>query len=146
MSSDLSLFSIIFFSFSGKNTIGVMILEFFLVYIIGAGLYGLLEIIWRGWTHWTMLLCGGACFTLMYIISGSSLPMLVKSILSALVISTVEFSAGCLVNITFGWHVWDYSDRAYNILGQVCPLFSLLWFALSVPGLYLCSGLRKLLA
>ena len=38
----------IFFSFSGKNTIGVMILEFFLVYIIGAGLYGLLEIIWRG--------------------------------------------------------------------------------------------------
>ena len=135
----------IFFAICGKNTIGVIVLEFLLVYIIGAGLYGLLEVIWRGWTHWTMLLCGGACFTLMYIISGSTLPLLMKCLLSALVISTVEFSAGYLVNITFGWHVWDYSDRAFNILGQVCPLFSLIWLGLSLPGLYLCNGLRRLL-
>lgn len=145
MSSNFSLFPMIFFSFCGENIIGVMDLEFLLVYIIGAGLYGLLELIWRGWTHWTMLLCGGACFTLMYIIGGSTLPLLIKCLLSAIVISTVEFSAGYLVNITLGWHIWDYSDRAYNILGQVCPLFSLLWFVLSVPGLYLCSGLRRLL-
>ena len=121
-------------------------MEFLLVYIIGAGLYGLLELIWRGWTHWTMLVCGGVCFTLMYIISDFALPLWAKCIFCAFVISTVEFGAGCLVNITLGWNVWDYSDRAYNILGQICPLFSLIWLALSVPGMYLCSGLRKLLA
>ena len=145
MSRGFYPFSMIFSSFAGKIVMGVMVLEFLLVYIIGAGLYGLLELLWRGWTHWTMLLCGGACFTLMYIISAGALPLLTKCLLSALAISTVEFSTGCLVNITLGWHIWDYSDRAFNILGQVCPLFSLLWFGLSVPGLYLCGGLRKLL-
>ena len=31
-----------------------------------------------------------------------------------------------------------------NLLGQICPQFLLLWLALSVPGLWLCSGLRRL--
>lgn len=136
----------IFFTFSGKIIIGVIFLDFLLVYIIGAGLYGLLELLWRGWTHWTMLLCGGACFTLMYLISGFAVPLWAKCLLSALMISTVEFGTGYLVNITLGWNVWDYSDRAFNIMGQICPMFSLIWLVLSVPGIYLCGGLRRLLA
>lgn len=121
-------------------------MDFLLVYIIGAGLYGLIELLWRGWTHWTMLVCGGACFTLMYLISGFAVPLWAKCLLSALVISTVEFCTGYLVNITLGWNVWDYSDRAFNIMGQICPMFSLIWLVLSVPGIYLCSGLRRLFA
>ena len=31
-------------------------MEYLVVYLSGAALYGLLELSWRGWTHWTMLL------------------------------------------------------------------------------------------
>ena len=41
-------------------------MEMIAVYVTGGLLYGLIELLWRGWTHWSMLLCGGACFALMY--------------------------------------------------------------------------------
>lgn len=129
-----------YLKFFGKNNS----MEIIIVYAVGALAYGLIEILFRGYTHWSMLLCGGLCFTLMYLISSSSLPLFAKCAVCALAISAVEFCAGCLVNITLGWHIWDYSDRALNIMGQVCPLFTMLWFFLSIPGLKLCDALRQI--
>ena len=117
-------------------------MEYLVVYLSGAALYGLLELSWRGWTHWTMLLCGGFCFSLMYLISAASLPLWRKCLLCAAAITTVEFFTGCLVNLRLGWQVWDYSTQPGNLLGQVCPLFCFLWFLLSLPVLLLCGWLR----
>ena len=118
--------------------------EYFSVFIVGGLLYGAAEIIWRGWTHWTMVLCGGLCFTLMYLIGLSTLPLYKKCILSAAAITTVEFFTGCLVNLTLKWQVWDYSDLPLNLMGQICPQFLLVWLILSVPGLAICSALRRI--
>lgn len=120
-------------------------MEYILIYLSGAALYGLLELFWRGWTHWTMLLCGGACFLLMYLIQPFPLPLWRKCVLSASAITTVEFYTGCIVNLALGWQVWDYSCLPWNLLGQICPQFLLLWLALSPPGLWLCSRLRRLI-
>ena len=30
-------------------------------------------------------------------------------------------------------NVWDYSDRKFNLMGQICPLYSALWFLLCIP-------------
>ena len=117
-------------------------MEYLLVYLSGAALYGLMELCWRGWTHWSMLLCGGSCFTLMYFVSMSALPLWRKCLLSAAAITTVEFFTGCLVNLRLGWNVWDYSARPGNLLGQICPLFCFLWLLLSGPVLLLCGWLR----
>lgn len=119
-------------------------METLLIYILGAGLYGLIEIIWRGWTHWTMLLCGGLCFTLMYLVSGSELSLFKKWVLSTCLITTVEFLTGCIVNLGLHWQVWDYSSMRFNLLGQICPQFILMWFLLSIPGMGLCQLLRRL--
>ena len=122
------------------------VLEYGGVFTAGGLGYGGLELLWRGRTHWSMLLCGGACFTGMYIISSAAIPLWAKCLLSAALITAIEFCTGYLVNIILGWHVWDYSNRPLNIMGQVCPLFSFLWLLLSIPGIALCSGIRKLLA
>lgn len=119
-------------------------MEYLLVYILGGLLYAAMELLWRGWTHWTMVLCGGLCFLIMYRISMTALPMPGKCLLSAAAITLVEFLAGCLLNLRLGWAVWDYSDLPLNLLGQVCPQFLLLWLALSIPGLALCQMLRRL--
>ena len=119
--------------------------EYIFIFSLGSFLYGLTEVLWRGWTHWSMLLCGGLCFTLMYIISRSSLPVIKKCILSSAAIAVVEFYAGCILNIILHWNIWDYSDIPYNILGQICPRFLFFWFLLSFPGVALCSGLSRLM-
>ena len=121
-------------------------MELLPVFALGSILYGLTEIMWRGWTHWTMLLCGGLCFTLMYLVSGSELSLFKKWLLSTCIITTVEFVAGCIVNLRLHWQIWDYSSMPFNLFGQICPQFILMWFVLSIPGTALCSLLRRLFA
>ena len=36
--------------------------EKIVLFSIGAMGYGLIEILWRGYTHWSMLTAGGICF------------------------------------------------------------------------------------
>lgn len=118
--------------------------EYVTVFAIGGLMYGLLELIWRSWTHYTMLICGGFCFTLMYIISRAELSLAKKCVVSAAVITTVEFATGCVVNLWLGLHVWDYSAQRLDLMGQICPRFTLLWLLLSVPGLWLCGKIRRM--
>jgi len=110
----------------------------------GALLYGMLELIWRGHTHWTMLLLGGICFAVMYYIECSTgFSHIRKCAFSALFITLAELVTGIIVNIILGWGVWDYSDEFLNVAGQICPLFSLLWFVLCIPGIWLCAVLKN---
>ena len=51
---------------------------------------------------------------------------------------------GFFVNILLAWNVWDYSDQAIHLFGQICPLYSALWFLLCIPCLYLCRAIRRL--
>ncbi|MCH5184991.1 MAG: hypothetical protein J1F64_02580 [Oscillospiraceae bacterium] len=103
------------------------------IFCIGAGGYTIIELLYRGYTHWTMTLTGGICLLLLYRIfrrmRGRSL--LVKGLAGAGVITCVEFAVGCIVNIYFKWNVWDYSGMYMDILGQVCLYYSCMWFLLS---------------
>jgi uncharacterized membrane protein len=116
------------------------------VFLSGAAIYGTIEMLSRGWTHWSMLLAGGICMTIMYHIANRAhYPIWQKWVLSAAVITTVEFLLGVFFNMHLNWHIWDYSSRAYNLLGQICPAYSCIWLALSVPGIWICGKLYSLL-
>ena len=105
--------------------------------------YGALELLWRGRTHWTMLLAGGVCACLVWRVSGTRWPRWQKCAAAGALITTVEFLTGILVNLRLGWNVWDYSGRRFHLLGQICPLYTALWTALSVPLLRLCAMFGK---
>ena len=109
--------------------------EIFLIYSIGFVGYGLLEIVWRGFTHWTMSLTGGFCFLTIYFIEKhlGFYPLWKKCVLGAVVITTIEFLVGVSVNLILGWNVWDYSGIPLNLFGQVCLLYTMLWFFLCIP-------------
>ncbi|HHU23136.1 MAG TPA: hypothetical protein GXZ52_06975 [Clostridiales bacterium] len=122
----------------------MLFFEMVTVYALGAMSYGAIELIWRGFTHWTMPLTGGLCFLFLYLIATRfHVPLWKKWVLSAAVITTVEFLVGLIVNIKLGWRVWDYSDRAFNLMGQICLLFTFYWFLLAIPGVGVCGQLRK---
>ncbi len=111
------------------------------VFTAGAAGYTCAEIIWRGWTHWTMALTGGLCVLgVHYINKKSESNFLVKTLKSTALITGAEFAVGCIVNKLLHWGVWDYSEMPLNILGQICPQYILLWIPLSALAL-LVSGL-----
>ena len=114
------------------------------VFVLGGGAYGLMEILFRGHTHWTMLVTGGACaLTLFYLREWLlAQPLAVSALAGAIIITVYELAVGLLVNVKFGWHVWDYSGQPGNVLGQICPTFTAIWFV--VCFLFL-SGVRLLM-
>ena len=50
--------------------------------------------------------------------------------LCAALVTVTEFAAGLILNIWLGLGIWDYSGLRWNLLGQICPQFAALWFAL----------------
>ena len=69
-------------------------------------------------------------------------PLAVSALAGAVIITVYELAVGLLVNVKFGWHVWDYSAQPGNVLGQICPTFTAIWFV--VCFLFL-SGVRLLM-
>ncbi len=110
----------------------------------GAVIYGLAEVLFRGHTHWTMAVTGGAAFLALYVIN-TRVPIgsvLLRCVIGCFVITAAEFAVGCVVNRWLGWAVWDYSHRPLNVLGQICPQFSAFWFGLSLPAYWLSELLH----
>lgn len=107
----------------------------FIIYLIGSLGYSAIELMWRGMTHWTMSVTGGVCFVFIYNINikFKKTAVWLKCLLGSGIITAVEFSVGYIVNIILKWNVWDYAGRPGNIMGQVCPLYTFLWFLLCIP-------------
>ena len=118
------------------------IIKYTIIYTIGGLLYGLTELLFRGHTHWSMLVAGGVCFVFLYLITTKSRDAAWKKcVMGGAVITTVEFVTGGIVNLGLGWNVWDYSGHPLNLLGQICLLFTFLWMLLSLPAMWLCRFL-----
>mgnify|MGYP004612894943 CR=1 FL=1 len=125
---------------------GKRFLEYISAGIVGAGAYSLIEVIWRGFTHWTMALTGGLCLALIYAIGSEyeSTALWKRCLTGCLVITTAELWVGFVVNILLGWGVWSYSGRFMNFHGLICPLYTFLWFLLCIPANFVCGGMRRL--
>lgn len=119
---------------------------FILLFIGGAAYYGI-EVMARGFSHWTMFIVGGICFILIGIINEITLriPLVRQMLLSSIIITMIEFISGCILNLWLGWNIWDYSDELGNILGQICVKHSIYWFLLSSIGIVLDDYIRYFL-
>lgn len=114
--------------------------EYIAAFLFGFFAYCFFEIAVRGRTHWTMGILGGMTLCVLYRMEHSlHEPRWVCALLGAGFVTAAEFTVGVFDNLIMGWQVWDYSDRAFNILGQICPLFSALWFLLCLMALRVCG-------
>ena len=113
------------------------------LFAIGGVGYGLLEILWRGKTHWSMVLTGGGCFlSLIKLFEKTArLPTALKCVAGSAVITAEEFVSGCIFNRALKLNVWDYSHNRFNYKGQICLLYSTLWGLLCLPVQKLCKAL-----
>ena len=118
---------------------------FCILIIIGGTSYGLIELLWRKKTHWSMVLTGGICFSILYRIFRfvEDCSLIIKCCIGSVVITICELLSGFLFNFRLGLNVWDYSDRKFHFCGQICALYSFLWGLLSIPIIGLCSLLHR---
>ena len=65
-------------------------------------------------------------------------------LIGSLIITAIELIFGIVFNRLLKLSVWDYSDMPFNLLGQVCPLFSFDWLLLCAPISYLSKKFEKL--
>ena len=112
---------------------------------IGGLVYIMIELAFRGRSHWTMFIVGGLCFWMIGLINEIipwEMPIWKQCIIGAVIVTIVELLSGCIINLGLGWNVWDYSNMPLNFLGQVCLPFSLLWVLISAVAIVLDDYLR----
>lgn len=109
--------------------------KYIMLFMIGSMGYGLMETLFRGFTHWTMIVTGGFVFIVLYYVNSKNenAPLWQKAFVGAFIITMIELAVGCVVNLWLDWNVWDYSGYSYNFLGQICLAFTTLWFFLCIP-------------
>ena len=122
-----------------------MIKKYLLLGGIGGTVYVLLEMLWRGYSHWTMFLLGAVCFILIGLVNEVfewDTPLILQMFCGCAIITALEFITGCIVNLWLGWDVWDYSRYKFNVLGQISLRSSVGWYFLSLVGIVLDDYIR----
>lgn len=120
-------------------------LKYLFLFLFGGFTYGGIEILFRGYSHISMFIAGGLCFILIGLLNEVlpwNLSLISQMVISALIITTVELITGLIVNVWLNLNVWDYSSLPYNVAGQICLLFTNIWFLLSLPAILLDDYLR----
>lgn len=121
--------------------------KYHILLLVGGTAYYVIEVLARGFSHWTMFLVGGICFILIGLINEITpqIALLKQMGISAIIITLIEFISGCILNIWLGLNIWDYTDEPFNLLGQINLKHSLYWFLLSSVGIIIDDYIRYLL-
>lgn len=103
-----------------------------LLFYLGGMCYCGLELLWRGRTHGSMFLLGGACFLMLGRVGVLRMNIVSRAVLGGVLITVGELVVGLLVNR--GFQVWDYRSMPMNFCGQICLLYTMFWMMLSPVG------------
>lgn len=121
------------------------ILKYLLLFVIGGCLYYYIEVLMRGWSHWSMFVLGGMCFLFISVQNKISWwdQKLYKQLLRCVTfILCGEFVTGCMVNLWLGWRVWDYTSRPFQLMGQICLPMAFFFGILALGGIWLDNKIR----
>ena len=119
--------------------------EYLLLWALGGTIYYTFEVVFRGFSHWSMFLLGGFCLVF-FAQQGRGWvkwedPLWIQVVRCVLFVTAGEFITGIIVNKWLGWNVWDYSDQPLQLFGQICAPFAVIFSGLCVLGLFLSAYL-----
>ena len=102
------------------------------LFYLGGFAYMTLEFVWRGRSHGSMFLLGGACFLILGALR--RIPLALRPVAGAAAITVLELLT-----------VWDYRNMPGQYRGQICLVYSLLWIPVSLLGIGLYAAAERLL-
>ena len=106
----------------------------FILWFCMGMIYLTIEGLWRGWTNIVMLPIGGFCGVAIGALNQSpafyKAKMVWQCLIGAVIVLTVEFISGIILNVWLKLGIWDYTGKFGNIAGQICAQYGILWFLL----------------
>lgn len=126
-----------------------------LLWTWGGTMYFLLEVCYKTFSgrpeaiSWTMLVL--AIFLCVPVERcGAELswrtPLWLQALGCAAAVTAAELGAGLILNVWLGLGVWDYSHLPFNLWGQICPAYFLLWWVLCLLFIPVFDWLRFVVA
>ena len=120
--------------------------EYAFLWGLGGCLYYSFELLFRGFSHWTMFLLGGISL-LFCTIQGQILrwedPLWIQILRCTVFVVSLEFITGIIVNKWMGLAIWDYTGLPLQLFGQICLPFAVIFsglcaFAILAGGYLAC--------
>ena len=115
-------------------------IEYLFFWILGGCMYYSFELLFRGFSHWSMFVLGGICFVFFFI-QGKMVhwndPLWRQILRCVVFVTSLEFITGIIVNKWMHWNVWDYSRLPFNIFGQICVPIMIIFSGLCAIGIVL---------
>lgn len=111
-----------------------LLFKYAVLFTIMGGMYCIIEVLWRGYTHYSMFILAGICGVCIGLVNevlSYTTPIWLQALIGAVIVLTGEFICGCICNLWLGLNIWDYSDMPFNVLGQICLPFAVAWVFLS---------------
>lgn len=127
------------------NKIIKSVFKYLILGNIGGIIYVFIELLYRGFSHWTMYIVAAISFILIGLINeyiSWDMKLWKQMLIGACIVTFMEFVSGYIINIKLGWQVWDYSNLPLNVIGQVCLPFSIIWFFISLAAILVDDYLR----
>lgn len=121
------------------------IFKYFILGIIGGSAYIMIEMLYRKHSHWSMFYVAFFAFILIGLINeyiNWDVKLWKQMLIGSGIVTGLEFISGYILNIKLGWHIWDYSNVPFNIMGQICLPFSIAWFFISLIAIVADDYLR----
>ena len=112
--------------------------QFLFFLTTGGCIYYAVEILFRGFSHWTMFLLGGICFLFFYmqgIATGWSEALWIQTLRATIFVVSMEFITGIIVNKYLAMNVWDYDNMPFHVFGQICLPFAVIFSGLCAMGI-----------
>lgn len=126
-----------------KNTLNFF--KYLLIWEVGGLVYYLIEILYRGFSHPSMFILGGACLIFIGLLNEIytfDMYFELQILIGDAIVLVLEFITGVIVNIILKLNVWDYTNMPFNILGQICPQFAILWIPVIATAILLDDWIR----
>ena len=118
--------------------------EYFFLWILGGAFYYAFEMIFRGFSHWTMFVLGGICmvfFAFQGRVTNFKEPLWRQVLRCTVFVIACEFITGIIVNKWLHLNVWDYSNQPLQLFGQICLPFAIIFSGLCAMGILLSGYL-----
>lgn len=121
-----------------------VISEYLFLWAAGGSIYYCVELVFRGFSHWSMFILGGICFVF-FGVQGRMVrwsdPLWRQLLRCTIFVTAAEFITGIIVNGWMGLQVWDYSRMPFQIFGQICLSFTIIFSGLCALGIFLSAYL-----
>ncbi|AZV56809.1 hypothetical protein [Clostridium sp. AWRP] len=132
--------------YSNSNNLKNQIYKDLILIVTMGAIYMVLEGLWRGWTHISMLVVGG--LSAFFIGRLNEHPqfydkkMWQECLIGTIIALILEFTSGMILNVWLDLDIWDYSNEPFNLYGQICLPYAVLWFFLVPFAIYVDDYLR----